>query len=549
MSISDTWSSMLPSFTGLTSFAMFAGSTQFVDGVKLLIFGQVMQFLRVFFFWLVERFRLQHCITAEFTEGDPVYEWMIHFLNTSNVWKQTRDFRVFFKTLKRRWSVGLDEADGTEAPAEYVPMYERPRLFRWRGYWVEVSRSNTVGIEPGKMDRVLYIKIYTLNMSTLSALINEAKQSYSKITHKTVTIYSIDGNSKYSPDFHWSNAKRKARRPLSSLVLPDGMLDSLVKDAQRFLESEEWYTKIGVPYRRGYLLYGPPGAGKTSTIYALAGELNLEIYTLPLSANFVDDGYLQRAAAAIPKRSILLIEDIDCAFPARDSEDDEEEEENQYIYKPAGGVTLSGLLNILDGVGSEEGRLFFATTNYMERLDSALIRPGRIDKKIEYSLASQAQAEALFLQIFPTDTIDASITQEKVAVDSSITLAKAFAEQAIWLNYRDEPQAALSNVTEWVNAELEDKRLRKEREEKRKQKLREQRRRRYAGYYAPPMEMPTQEVSKEAEEDDTAETNSPTGDQTTLVVDSVKSSDSSDSQDAVDIDPSPSPKTPVADRV
>ncbi|KAJ7679554.1 hypothetical protein DFH06DRAFT_1465586 [Mycena polygramma] len=152
-----------------------------------------------------------------------------------------------------------------------------------------------------------------------------------------------------------------------------------------------------------------------STIYALAGALNLEIYSLSLASNFVDDSFLQRAASAIPKHGLFLIEDIDCAFPSR--EDDEEEEGGgagfeimmQVARGGRGGgskarrsnVTLSGLLNVIDGIGSEEGKLFFATTNHIDRLDAALLRPGRIDRKVQYDLATASQAHALFVRFFP----------------------------------------------------------------------------------------------------------------------------------------------------
>jgi mitochondrial chaperone BCS1 len=89
----------------------------------------------------------------------------------------------------------------------------------------------------------------------------------------------------------------------------------------------------------------------------------------------VDDAYLQRLAAAVPRGSILLIEDIDCAFPSREDEDGEFGRDRRGAARPnpgfmgpmgvyggsSSGVTLSGLLNVIDGVGSDDGRIFFAT--------------------------------------------------------------------------------------------------------------------------------------------------------------------------------------------
>lgn len=99
----------------------------------------------------------------------------------------------------------------------------------------------------------------------------------------------------------WTDVKRKARRPVESIVLRNGVLDSLLREAREFISSEEWYNKAGIPHRIGFLLYGPPGTGKSrscfrvcfsrnsldvtgSTIYALAGELGFEIYSLSLAS-------------------------------------------------------------------------------------------------------------------------------------------------------------------------------------------------------------------------------------------------------------------------
>lgn len=91
----------------------------------------------------------------------------------------------------------------------------------------------------------------------------------------------------------------------------------------------------------------------------------------------MDDSFLQRAVIAVPKSSILLIEDIDCAFPVpRDSSDSTEERQDAYarmygmdpmftgMMQGKSRVTLSGLLNVLDGIGSEEGKIFFATVSF-----------------------------------------------------------------------------------------------------------------------------------------------------------------------------------------
>jgi chaperone BCS1 len=63
----------------------------------------------------------------------------------------------------------------------------------------------------------------------------------------------------------------RRKRPLNSVILDKGIMENLINDVDRFVSRPKWYIDRGIPYRRGYLLYGPPGSGKTSAIMALAG--------------------------------------------------------------------------------------------------------------------------------------------------------------------------------------------------------------------------------------------------------------------------------------
>ncbi|KAF6072765.1 BCS1 N terminal family protein [Candida albicans] len=156
----------------------------------------------------------------------------------------------------------------------------------------------------------------------------------------------------------------------------------------------EWYHKRGIPYRRGYLLYGPPGSGKTSFIQALAGELDYNICILNLSENNLTDDRLNHLMNHIPNRSILLLEDVDAAFNKR-------EQTNDQGFN--NGVTFSGLLNALDGVASAEECITFMTTNHPEKLDPALLRPGRVDYKVMIDNATEHQVKRMFLRFYENE--------------------------------------------------------------------------------------------------------------------------------------------------
>merc|ERR1719341_1439984 len=193
----------------------------------------------------------------------------------------------------------------------------------------------------------------------------------------------------------------RQRRPLNSVVLDTGLSQGIVSDVREFMDSQDWYKDRGIPYRRGYLLHGPPGCGKTSFITALAGELEYSICVLNPSDRSMSDDRLQHRLADAPENSIILLEDIDAAFVSR-----EDSSVSDAAYKGLNRLTFSGLLNAIDGVTSTEGRIVFMTTNYFERLDPALIRPGRVDYIEQISHCSHHQLTTMYNRFYPTESLE-----------------------------------------------------------------------------------------------------------------------------------------------
>lgn len=132
------------------------------------------------------------------------------------------------------------------------------------------------------------------------------------------------------------------------------------------------------------MLYGPPGTGKSSLIAAMANYLKFDIFDLQLG-NIVRDSDLRKLLLATANRSILVIEDIDCSIDIPERRHGEGRKQQNDIQ-----LTLSGLLNFIDGLWSSCGdeRIIIFTTNHKERLDPALLRPGRMDMHIHMSYCS-----------------------------------------------------------------------------------------------------------------------------------------------------------------
>lgn len=149
-------------------------------------------------------------------------------------------------------------------------------------------------------------------------------------------------------------------------------------------------------------------------------------------------------------------------------------------------ITLSGLLNVIDGVGSEEGRLFFATTNYVDRLDDALLRPGRIDRKIEYHLATAEQASAIFLRFFPAEMYP-DHSMEELAMEFARKVPNnefSTAElQGYLLGNKKDPVGSVARISEWVENERQLRLAKAEREIERREKARAERENRSGGMH------------------------------------------------------------------
>lgn len=178
------------------------------------------------------------------------------------------------------------------------------------------------------------------------------------------------------------------------------LLDKILDDCRLFLSREQYYQERGLPYRRGYLFTGKPGTGKSTLVTIMATELNLPVYVLQLGAIGTDEK-LTEALCSVPGGSILLIEDIDAFAVAQSREMRVWGDEDKKV-----GLTLSGLLNAIDGITSGNQRILVMTTNHPEKLDPALIRPGRVDVQVEIPLLTHKTVKKYLHRYYQVDDVD-----------------------------------------------------------------------------------------------------------------------------------------------
>ena len=194
-------------------------------------------------------------------------------------------------------------------------------------------------------------------------------------------------------DDYWENSGKIRKRKLDTIYLPKDISNNLMNDINNFLKpsTEEFYIEMGISYKRIFMLEGPPGSGKTSLIIGIASELDYDISFLNFTPS-MDDHTLMRAIKKIKDNHILVIEDIDCLFVNRKNTSDKNKKHR---------ISFSGLLNSLDGVCKKHNLLIFLTTNHIDLLDEALIRPGRIDYIITFDYANDEQIKNITNKFLP----------------------------------------------------------------------------------------------------------------------------------------------------
>ncbi|KAE8727064.1 DDT domain-containing protein [Hibiscus syriacus] len=315
------------------------------------------------------------------------------------------------KTAKRlKAEMGKDSTNLVLSMDEYEKVTDEFRGAKI--WWVAsktVSPSRPMGYYPEQEKRYYRLTFHKryremITGDYLEHVVKEGKEI--RVRNRQRKLYTNSPGYKWLSykQTMWSHIVFEHPATFETMALEPSKKKEIIEDLVTFSQSREFYSRIGKAWKRGYLLFGPPGTGKSTMIAAMANLLNYDVYDLELTA-VKDNTELRKLLIETTSKSIIVIEDIDCSLDltgqrkkkagkAMVDEDKEKTEKERREVKEesnngGGGsrVTLSGLLNFIDGLWSACGgeRLIVFTTNYVEKLDPALIRRGRMDKHIELS--------------------------------------------------------------------------------------------------------------------------------------------------------------------
>lgn len=378
----------------------------FAGGIGLASLGAAAAFARKGAVAAVGAARRRLLVNVEISKQDPAYPWILAWLSQP---RENPGIIASRLTRIHNLSVSTTTASrtpGVSGPAHahffLQPGYGR-HIVKFGGAYISVNREkhNTANMNTGEPHEILQMTTLWAHRHVFENVFSEAHRLAAKANEGKTVVYSARGM-----DWVPLGDPRK-KRPLGSVVLDEGVKESIVDDVKDFMDRQQWYVDRGIPYRRGYLLFGPPGSGKTSFIQALAGELDFSVAMINLSEMGMTDDKLAYLLTKLPKRSLLLLEDADAAFVNRRQRDSDG-------YNGA-TVTFSGLLNALDGVAAGEERIAFLTTNHIDRLDPALIRPGRVDLMLRIGEATRFQATQMWDRFYGDVDTDHSNREQFLA--------------------------------------------------------------------------------------------------------------------------------------
>lgn len=321
--------------------------------------------------WASKKFKIE--LVLEEQEHRSSFIWVNLWMEKHLTKRKIASLRVQHKSSE----------DGDSSDFELLPSYGFYWFWwKWKLLTFYSERKESSSEYADRIVRTVSITVWgTRKKKVLLDLLEEAKSQFDALYPTKMKYYVPVGSGLDSG--HWESFVMEERR-LESVYLPNKDLSNILADFQLFFDSKQKYRTLGVPWRRAYLLDGPPGSGKSTLVQALASHFKYPIYYMQIAG--MTASKIKKLLTDAESPCIVLMEDIDSAQATekRTQTDDKKEQK-------LASVTTSELLNLLDGLVATEQRIVIMTTNHPEKLDPAFTRPGRVDRKFHIGYAQDSE--------------------------------------------------------------------------------------------------------------------------------------------------------------
>ena len=336
----------------------------------------------------------------------------------------------YSKTGWLRWSRNLSlDSKNWNAEQIIVSAGVGLHIFFWKGrlFWFERVKLESSGTDKEKHE----ITIMTLGRNQRPILDLVESFRY-RPDESQLKIFSFKDD--------WNMVATIPRRSIDTVIINRNLKRRLIRDIEYFTNNREWYQRRGMPHKLTFVLHGVPGTGKTSLVSALAAHFNRNICVLSLAS--MSDTTFANAMATIPKNSVVLIEDFDSAgavksrglsgfvntlraAPADAPSDGDVIANSVATLEPAkpreldldsySFLTLSSVLNTLDGVVRLDDTILFMTTNCLDKIDPAVLRKGRVDHIYEIEIMKHDEVVDYIKLMYPEVEVPSDLYYHPIA--------------------------------------------------------------------------------------------------------------------------------------